>query len=197
MLIFSLYTQVEEFCKSAPAHHLQHPDEGVYLVWKWEWASTNETLELFDTEVTEVSQQDDREVQNTNSSILDTVRFKVIGATRDKNYQHTLEIANEMMRSGKDVYFSLNKEPQNPVDSRAIAFICYVEGEWQRVGYVVRELLDEVHEAMSTNSIRDIKLAWVKFRIDFQASGPGFYAAVDITRIGRWSTTAYASASTN
>ena len=71
---------------------------------------------------------------------LYTVRFKCIGATRDRGHQSALEKANELMLTGKDVSVDLFFEPTNSVD-----------------------------------------------RIDFKYSGPGFYAAVDITRKGRWS----------
>ena len=190
--------QIEEFCKSAPAQHLKHPDEGVYLVWKWDWALTNQTLsfsECFDAQNSGEESVEEGQ-QQSNSSVLETVRFKVIGTTRDKKHQDALEAANEVLQSGEEVQVSLRKEPRNPVDSMAIAFTCFVQQKWQRIGYVVREALNDVHEAISTNSIRAVKLAWVKFRIDFYGSGPGFYAGVDITRQGRWSSVVHASAST-
>lgn len=76
----------------------------------------------------------------------------------------------------------------------AIAFTCFIDGKWERIGYIVREALDDVHEAISTNSIHNVKLGWVKFRIDFHGSGPGFYAGVDITRRGHWSAIVHSSA---
>ena len=182
--------QVEEFCKSAPAHHLKHPNEGVYLVWKWicrDETPDDSRLDRLGADVG--SEQSDGEMQleeaDSDSNTLDTVRFKVIGATRDKMHHDALESANEAVRSGQDVYVALQKEQQNPIDSMAIAFICYVEEKWNRIGYVVREALDDVHEALSTNAVREVKLAWVKFRIDFLGSGPGFYAGVDITNRSR------------
>ena len=106
-----------------------------------------------------------------------------------KKHQDALEAANEVLQSGEEVQVSLRKEPRNPVDSMAIAFTCFVQQKWQRIGYVVREALDDVHEAISTNSIRAVKLAWIKLRIDFYGSGPGFYAGG--TRQGRWSSVIY------
>ena len=129
------------------------------------------------------------------NTVLDTLRFKVIGATRDKNHQVALEKANEVIRSDREVYVALCKEPKNPFDAKAIAFICHLDNQWHRIGYIVREALSDVHEALSTHAIRSVKFGWVKFRIDFQHSGPGFYAGVDITRIGCWSSTVHACAS--
>ena len=37
-------------------------------------------------------------------------------------------------------------EPENPQDSKAIAFKCKVDGKWCVIGYVVREALDVVHQ---------------------------------------------------
>ena len=62
------------------------------------------------------------------------------------------------------------------------------------LGIYSRKPLDDVHEAISDNSIKTVKLAWVKFQIDFHLSGPGFYAGV--TRQGKWSSAVHASAST-
>ena len=51
------------------------------------------------------------------------------------------------------------------------------------------------HVALSSNAISDVKIAWLKFGIDFYRSGPAFYAAVDITRKGHWSSVVQCSAS--
>ena len=63
------------------------------------------------------------------------------------------------------------------------------DGKWHKIGYVVKEALDDVHVALSSNAISDVK----KFRIDFYRSGPAFYAAVDITRKGHWSSVVHCS----
>ena len=136
------------------------------------------------------------DVCDTEPDVHDTVRFKVIGVTRDDEYQHALEKANELIRAKNDVKVALFQEPNNPVDARAVSFMCLIDGKWQKIGYVVKEALDDVHAALSSNTIRDVKFAWVKFRIDFHRSGPAFYAAVDITRKGCWSPVVHNSAST-
>lgn len=56
-------------------------------------------------------------------------------------------------------------EPNNQFDAKANAFQCYVEGKWQRVGYVVREVLDEVHQAMNKKKVVDVRFAWVKYMV--------------------------------
>ena len=51
-------------------------------------------------------------------------------------------------------------EPNNPYDTKAICFQCNVSGEWERIGYVVREALGAVHSAIS---ILAVKFSWVKY----------------------------------
>ena len=59
----------------------------------------------------------------------------------------------------------------------------WVDDEWLRIGYVVREALD-VHHAMETSSIIDVKFTWAKYLIIWMKSGPGYYAGINITRYG-------------
>ena len=40
----------------------------------------------------------------------------------------------------------IEPEPDNQFDSKAIAFKCR---KWQRIGYIVRKALDEVHTALT------------------------------------------------
>ena len=191
-------TQVEEFCKGAPAHHLNHPEEGVYLIWKWDWIMPTRPLAgdvtppIYNgSECESVHDHTDEEEngeQADDEPAHHTVLFKCIGATRDQRQQTALERTNELLREKKDVTVALFPEPTNPVDSKAIAIKCELDNsQWHRIGYIVHEALDDVHEALHTKAIVSVSFGWVKFRIDFQRSGPGFYAGIAITRRGRWS----------
>ena len=84
----------------------------------------------------------------------------------------------------------LECEPSNPYDSKAIMFMCKLE-DWKKIGYVVNEALSDVHQALSENSITSIRFAWVKV----QWKTPGFYAATNITKQGKWSQTIQSSSS--
>ena len=67
----------------------------------------------------------------------------------------------------------LNAEPTNPFDARAICFQCYHGSSWQTIGYVVREIVEDVHAAMDDGSITSVEFAWVKYKLWKRA--PGFY----------------------
>ena len=45
----------------------------------------------------------------------------------------------------------------NPVDARAIAFKLETDGCWKCVGYVVREVQEEVHSALQAKAITLVK----------------------------------------
>ena len=80
-------------------------------------------------------------------------------------------------------------EPDNPVDAKAIAFVTVWDGKWQRIGYVVREALDDVHSAMNNKQIVNICFDWVKLHINWICSGFGYYTAISVTKVGKWSQT--------
>ena len=81
--------------------------------------------------------------------------FKCIGAVRDEGQQKALEQTFIARRNGETVPVKIEPEPTNPYDSKAIKFCfkCFVGGMWCRIGYIVREVLDEVHEAKWTYSM--------------------------------------------
>lgn len=127
---------------------------------------------------------------------LYTVRFKCMGTNKNQDHQDVLEMVNDLMMLGNEVKVDMFAEPTNPVDAKAIAFKCLLDdGQWHRFGYVVKEALDDVHSALASGQITDIRFGWVKFRFDFKRSGAGFYAAVDITRKGPWSLVVCAASS--
>ena len=49
-------------------------------------------------------------------------------------------------------------------------FECKLEDKWQKSGYVVKDILDEVHSAIDSNLVVEVKFQWVKYITD---SGPG------------------------
>ena len=71
------------------------------------------------------------------------------------------------------------------MDSKAIAFECNLESEWKIIGYIVREALDAVHDALNKHTITEIKVDWIKYIVHWSRSGPGWYAGVRITKEGK------------
>ena len=80
---------------------------------------------------------------------------------------------------GEDFVVKLIPEPENVADSRAIRFGVNIDGTWRTIGYVVREIVEEIHSAIETNSIVSTEFAWVKYKLWKKA--PGYYVAVTIT----------------
>ena len=50
----------------------------------------------------------------------------------------------------------IQPEPENPIDSEAIAFKCKLDGQWHTIDYVVREVLKDVHEALTQNKVTNV-----------------------------------------
>lgn len=81
----------------------------------------------------------------------------------------------------------LMPEPTNPVDSQAIAFESEIDGVWHVIGYVVKEALSDVHDALAAKKVISVSFDWVKYQLYWRA--PGWYAGIKITRLGKWSST--------
>ena len=100
----------------------------------------------------------------------------------------SLSEASRKLEDGEIVPVKLYPEPDNPVDSKAIAFMCQIaDSAWERIGYAVSEVLDELHEAMSRGKIISVSFDYIRYSVHF--SKPGWYAGIRIARSGEWSST--------
>lgn len=93
---------------------------------------------------------------------LHSVTFKCIGATKERIYQATLEKLAELLDSGCSVATKIVPEPSNKIDSKALSFQCFHKDKWIVIGYVVHELLDEVHQAITKHLVTNVELVTVK-----------------------------------
>ena len=138
----------------------------------------------------------------SNSSIgaeslpVHTVTFKCIGCTRDVDFQNTLRKVSVQLNAQQLVPVNLFPEPHNPYDKRAIAFKCFLENDWLKIGYVVAEALDDVHHALGSNAVLDVQFAWARYIVSWTRSGPGYFAGINISKRGRWSRIVCQAAST-
>ncbi len=84
-------------------------------------------------------------------------------------------------------------EPTNPRDSKALAFVCMIDGKQHTIRYVISELLDEVHAARNVGSNVSVKFSWIRYVTEWSRSGP---AGIDIEKNGMWSTNVVSRQST-
>ena len=104
----------------------------------------------------------------------------------DPQPTRTLSKKCELRTEGHEVSVNIFCEPENPVDSKAIAFRCQIGDEWHTIGYIVREALDSVHTAIRNQDIISVRFSWVSYLVSWSRSGPGYYAGINITVRGRW-----------
>ena len=169
------------------------PGDRIYVAYVWTWLSDDDNDDGGDE-----NRLSDDNPESDDNVVTHTVTFKCIGANKDQNYQIALQRASDIIANGctEDVPVRLTKEPNNPKDSMAIAFECLLEGNWKKIGYVVKEVLEEVNEAIRDHLVLSVKFAWIKFLICWSKSGPGFYAGINISKWGTWSRTVKRFAST-
>ena len=180
---------------------LKLPPQGVLVAWKWEWEereeSTSSDESSFDEDIesreeynpylrSDSESSDDGSTEFSLPSQTHTVTFKCIGSTHDTGAQDCLSKASKILRNNGTVEMKMAPEPNNPYDARAVAFYCNINDNWQRIGYVVKECLEHLHQALSEKRILAVKLAWAKYLVCWSYSGPGFYAGVDVSIRGEW-----------
>ena len=167
------------------------------LLILWEWIDSRDgsingsDVDLSSPDET-LSTDSDFEEENVET---DTVIFKCIGVTRDPSYQDVLKSVSVSLKEGKHVPVQIVAESTNPYDAHAVCFKCLLDSRWQVFSYVVKELCDEVNMALSDKSIIATTFAWVKYKI-ISTTGPGYYAAVSITKKGKWSSLVHKLSST-
>uniref|UniRef100_A0A1X7UYH9 Uncharacterized protein n=1 Tax=Amphimedon queenslandica TaxID=400682 RepID=A0A1X7UYH9_AMPQE len=102
--------------------------------------------------------------EETKSSVSSTSSPKLIDSDPEEDY--------ETQPTNHSIVFKLH-EPYNPRDSKALAFVCKIGDKEHTIGYVVSELLDEVHRAINRHDIVSVELSWVRYITDWTKSGPG------------------------
>jgi hypothetical protein len=177
-------------------------DDFVFVMWKWEWGEKVYTADPALGHEIDTYGDDDETSSNSKSTTSDSevdeklthgVVFKCIGCNKDTRAQEVLRAVSQKLETGVGVKVKLQPEPW---DAQAIAFLCELDGKWQRVGYVVRECVYAVHDALSTGQIVSVEFNWVKYIVHWSNSGPGWYAGVKVTKRGYWPSSVVKSAST-
>ena len=183
--------QASEFARSVEdiSKYQLYGGDTVFVLWNWFWVeNSSATLSVTSSPHRSPTPNDGSSSSSSDEipTITHTVVFKCIGVTKEKKYQDTLKYAKKRLDDdGVKLPVKLQPEPGNKWDSKAIAFMCQDNLGWQRIGYVVREVTDEVHQAINNGKILDVTFDWIKYRVHF--STPGWYAGIRITLNGEWS----------
>ena len=116
----------------------------VFVLWKWDQIQVERdesdyerTSHKYDDE--EKSSEEEHTEDCPESLFM--IISKCIGTTKEHRYQETLAEVALSRRNELDVEFRISPEPTNPFDARAIAFKCFLNNRWERVGYMVTDVL--------------------------------------------------------
>lgn len=184
-------------------------EDEILVIWDWKWSDHDNALIPINGEddhddvtvIPETPPESDNESdadeegteETTPDEIEHKVTFKCIGCTKEQQYQQALIHAAQLRREGNNVEVKVEPEPTNPFDAKAIQVKCKIDGVWKRIGYLVSEVLDDVHEALKANRVISVDFEWIKFVVIWRT--PGWYAGINITRKGEWSKTVLISQS--
>jgi len=168
---------------------MKFADDKVLIVWEWHILHPHDDCDSSSEASSESISPANSDVEADSEATVrptHTISFKVIGCTKETRYQQALQVASRQLDVGVHVPVHIEVEPGNPVDPNAIAFMCNVNGSIQRIGYVVKEAKSAVLQALNVNDIIAVKFKWVRYVTDWYRMGPGYFAAVNITKKGMW-----------
>ena len=194
-VFITYFMQEQEASKAVDIDGAKLLPDGLFVLWNWDWM---EPCDGSDSERSVTSSpellsgcHDTTEQETGESDLLSMLKhmvtFKCIGSSRDPDCQEVLAQASKTIKDGEHIDVKLCPEPGNKYDAKAIAFIIRLDNEWRRIGYVVHEVLDVVHDALGREEIVQVEMKWVKYLLHWSKSGPGWYTGIDITKMGDWS----------
>ena len=161
-----------------------------FVVWEWDISKQGSTTDDSDGGGNESSYESLlEEDKSENEFDSHDEEEQSIGCVREAEYQNTLCAARDLITQGEFVPVRLNPEPTNIKDARAIAIECnIIKNSGKKIGYVVKELLDDVPAAINRKEIVSVKFGWIKYITDWTRLGPGYFAGIKISKSGDWMT---------
>ena len=152
---------------------LNLPPQGVVVIWEWEWQVDDGVIHISDS-VPHISERTCSHITSDATDLSDeskrssdaeccteklyTVTFKCIGCQHDLHAQEALKHVSKSLDKGEVLPVNIFPEENNPHDTRAIAFKYWIADKWQRIGYIVKEAVNAVHDAREQKLITDIIL---------------------------------------
>lgn len=166
----------------------------VLVIWEWEWFSEEfESSSDERTDVTVIPETPPPEREISDDAIsealvspsIHTAMFNCIGCTREVEY-HVFHNFAPWEKLWNQTY----ARTWQPIWlHNTIAFVCRVDEKWQKIGYAIKEVLGDLHNAIESNTIIDVSIEWIKYKYVIYWQTLGWYAGINITRKGEWSNT--------
>ena len=144
---------------------------------------------LMSTPLVSNVQEDKNDVMEstTNEPVHNTYHslpFKVLGTCHSTERQKALEDAYIYLEEhNRPVFAKLVAEPENVYDKNAIAVYVKSSSNYEKVGYIAKELTQYVHPVLSDKS-HDVLVEKIRFCTTFRMIG--FYLTITITKKGLW-----------
>jgi hypothetical protein len=112
-----------------------------------------------------------------------TLPFKVLGTCFSKERQCILEEALDHIENNRYLDVDLVHESTNVHDPKAIAVLISTGNDFEKVGYLPRELTEFVHPLLNSGDI-EVEVKRIFFKMTYLRVG--FYMTINITKTGVW-----------
>ncbi len=110
--------------------------------------------------------------------------FKVLGTCHTVDRQNVLERAFTYLEEhNRHVFAKIEAEPDNPYDKHAIAVYVMSSSDYEKVGYIAKELTQYVHPVLYDKSL-DVSVKKIRFCTTYCMVG--YYLTINISKKGLW-----------
>ena len=122
--------------------------------------------------------------QEPESDTTHCLPFKVLGTCYSSDRQNALQEALLYLEEyNRPVFAKLEAEPENATDRNAIAVYIMSSGDYDKVGYIAKELTQYVHPVLNNPSL-NVEVKKICFCAIYRMIG--FYVTIEITKRGLW-----------
>ena len=160
-----------------------HDEEEYTVLWELRPLIQKKTLKKFTTARDESTKPVANKEYLNQVQEKHTLVFKVLGTCFSKERQTHLEMAYECMERNIHVFIDLVPEPENTHDPNAIAVCIMSQDEFEKVGYIPRELTGFIHPLILTGDM-EVCVKSIRFRTNYLRVG--YYLTINITKTGLW-----------
>lgn len=151
------------------------------------WELQNVNIMSADSMPREQYSSSEHEEQNQADNTMHCLPFKVMGTCYNSCRQTALSEALMYLEDyNRPVFAKLVAEPENIVDPNAIAVYVMSSGDYEKVGYIAKELTQYVHPVLNDPAF-DVEINKIRFCATYRMIG--FYLTINITKKGSWDKT--------
>ena len=115
-----------------------------------------------------------------------TEYFALKGSSYHEDCQKALRKRKELQFQKENINLRVTPEPTNIRDKNAVIVEAYINNDWYRIGYILKENLRKVFVAVRNSEIQKVEFKFIGFMFGPDLNDWLYHPRVLISKIGHW-----------